>query len=229
MATLLAEGVWWLDVGVIRPYDTNAFLVDDGTVTLVDTGLWRNCPSLASELADAGYAAEDVDRVLLTHYHLDHTGGLSRLAPAFDGPVYLGAADVALYTEEWDPPWTHPKGLYHRLARRLFPLSETLDVRSVEDGARIGAFTAYHTPGHNPGQTAYVHDSGAAFVGDLVWGGADGLTTPVWLDSYDVGQLKASAIDLLGRAPPFAVLAMGHGDPITADGDRALRRYVGGL
>lgn len=229
MAEQLADGVWWLDVGLVRPVDTNAFLVDDGSVTLIDTGLWFNCPSLRSELADAGYSPGDLDRVLLTHYDLDHTTGLRELRPAFDGPVYIGQHDLDLSTGAYDPPLFHHKGLFHRVTRRFFPLPADFDVRGLADDETVGGFTAYLTPGHNPGHVAYVHESGAAFVGDLLWETDGRLRHPVWADSYSRRQLRTSVVDFASRAPPFEVLGMGHGTPMRRDGFRAVRSYAGGL
>jgi len=226
MAERLADGVWLLDVGLVPPLNTNAFLVEDGEVTLIDAGLWVNRPSLCSELADAGHAPGDVDRVLLTHYDLDHTSGLRELRPAFDGPVYIGRADYNLYTGAADPTWGHPKGVFHRIARLLFPLPGDADVRPVTDCDRIGSFLAYHTPGHNPGHTAYVHDSGAAFVGDLVWLKSGALTVPFWFDSYDLDLVRRSIRRFADRVDPFDVLATGHGRPATIGGYELLRAYA---
>jgi len=64
MARKLADGVWYLNLGLIPPFASNSFLVDDGDLTLVDVGLWWNRPSVRDELADAGYAVSDLDRVL---------------------------------------------------------------------------------------------------------------------------------------------------------------------
>lgn len=229
MARQLGDGVWLLDVGWIRPLDTNCYLLDDGEVSLIDTGIWRNCPSLLAELADAGYGPTDLDRVLLTHYDLDHTTGLDELQPGFDGPVYVGRRDHDLYTGAWDPSLAHHKGLFHRVARRLAPIPGTFEVRTVDDGDWIAGFTAYHTPGHNPGHTVYVHESGAAFAGDLLWRDGESVTVPFWLDSYDMATLRASVRRLADRAPDFEILAMGHGDPFTSRGDEILSEYARSL
>jgi len=222
MATRLADGVWLLDLGLVPPLATNGFLVDDGTVTLVDPGLPWNRPSLAAELAEIGYGVADLDRVFLTHYDVDHTGGLRALKGAFDGPVYIGAADLALGRGESRPRLLHHKGLFHRAIRRLFPLPAEMDVRGVEDGDEVGRFTAYHTPGHNPGHTVFVHDSGVAFLGDLVWESEGRLTTPIWFDSYDTAEIAESIREFVERVPPFEVAAMAHGTPLIRDGHAAL-------
>ncbi len=239
MAREIADGVWYLDLGLVPPFASNSFLVDDskvdegaangdddaesdGDVTLCDAGLWWNDPSVRDELADAGYGPGDLDRVLVTHYDLDHVGGLKRLLPEFDGPVYVGRPDYDVLNRDEHPPWAHHKGLFHRVTRRLFPLPDSLDVRPVDDGDRIGRFTAYLTPGHNPGHVVYVHDAGVALLGDLVWEDDGALTTPFWLDSYDMRALRESVRDLSDRAGEFEVAAMAHGAPILTGGDDAL-------
>lgn len=222
MPRRLREGLWLLDLGLIPPFATNGYLLHDGTVTLVDPGLPWNRPTVRNELAAAGYALSDLDRVLVTHYDLDHAGALGALGPEFDGPVYMGAADVALARRQSHPPLAHHKGLFHRAVRRLFPLPAGMDVRPVSDGDAVDGFTAYHTPGHNPGHTVFVHESGIAFLGDLVWGPEEGLRTPFRGDSYDMADIRASIVDFVDRAPPFAVAAMAHGEPRLTDGRDAL-------
>ncbi|MFB6183716.1 MAG: MBL fold metallo-hydrolase [Haloarculaceae archaeon] len=223
MAERLTEGLWVLDLGLLPPLASNAYLLDVGDdVTLVDAGLGWNVPSLVDELADAGYAVADLDRVLVTHYDLDHVGGLRHVASALRCPVYVGRDDLRLVDGEDDPPLAHHKGAFHRVARALFPLPDAVETRAVTDGESVGGFTAYHTPGHNPGHTVYVHESGVAFLGDLVWEDDGGLTPPFWLDSYDMDELHRSIDGLVDRVQPFEVAAMGHGDPIRAGGRQAL-------
>lgn len=233
MVTKVAAGTWALDLGLWPPLASAAYLVDgralpgdDDAVTLVDAGLRWNRPSIRDELAAVDVEPADLDRVVLTHYDLDHVGGLAALLPAFDGPVYLGGPDHDLATGGADPPLTHPKGLFHRAARRLFPLPTELDLRPVADGDRIGAFAVYLTPGHNPGHAVSVHDGGVAFLGDLVWEDEGELTRPFWLDSYDLDALAASIADVADRSDPFDVAAIAHGTPVTTDGHAALRRLA---
>ncbi|WP_277541472.1 MBL fold metallo-hydrolase [Haloarcula laminariae] len=231
MVRELRPGVWLLELGLFPPLASNAYLVDERAVgsdgdalTLVDTGLWWNRPTIGDELDAVGYGPTDLDRVLLTHYDLDHVGGLNRLVPAFDGPVSVGRDDLDLLAGRAEPALLHHKGLFHRASRRLFPLPE-LTLEPLDDGDTVGGFTAYHTPGHNPGHVVYHHaDASAAFLGDLVWAGDDGgLTTPFWGDSYDMDELRTSIGALADRIPAFDVAAMGHGDPLLTGGSDALR------
>lgn len=228
MAQCLAEGVWRLDLGLFPPLASNAYLLADDAVTLVDAGLGMNVPSFHSEIRATGHAAADVDRVLLTHYDIDHVGGLGNLDRGT--PVYIGEADARLLAGEWDPPPFHHKGLFHRVARRLFPLADDVDLHRIADGDVVGGFTAFHTPGHNPGHVVYVHEGlGACLLGDLVWDDDGELSPPFWLDSYDMHQLRESIRRLAERAPEFELACMAHGRPITKDGSGALRRLAENL
>ncbi|WP_135303028.1 MBL fold metallo-hydrolase [Haloarcula amylovorans] len=230
MVRRLREGVWLLELGLVPPFMSNAYLVDgsvldgDGNgLTLVDTGLWWNEPTIVEELAGIGYGPADIDRVLVTHYDLDHVGGLNRLVPEFDGPVYVGQEDLALLDGGADPPLFHHKGLFHRVSRQLSRLPD-VDWRPLAEGDSIAGFSAYHTPGHNPGHLVYHHGAAStAFLGDLVWEEAGGLTTPFWGDSYDMGRLRESVRGLASRIPAFDVAAMGHGEPLLSGGSDALR------
>jgi glyoxylase-like metal-dependent hydrolase (beta-lactamase superfamily II) len=236
MVRELRPGVWLLELGLMTPLASNAYLVDERAVgsdgdalTLVDAGLWWNEPTIVDELGAVGYEPADLDRVLLTHYDLDHVGGLNRLVPAFDGPVSVGRDDLDLLERRAHPELLHHKGLFHRVSRRLFPLPD-LPFEPVADGDTVGGFTAYHTPGHNPGHVVYHHEAAsAAFLGDLVWGEPKGLTTPFWGDSYDMSQLRESVTDLAERVPAFDVAAMGHGDPLASGGHDAIRTLASSL
>jgi len=225
MARAVIDGVTLLEVAWPEPVGANAYLVDDGEVTLVDAGPPLPRRSLESEIRAAGYALEAVDRALLTHYDIDHVGGLARVD--LDVPVYLGALDRRLVRRSWSPSWTHHKGAFHRIARRVYPLSGT-DLRAVDDGDRIGGFLAFHTPGHNPGHTVYIHpESGAAMLGDLVWNTTAGLVAPPWLDSYDTDRSADSIARIADQC--FSAACVGHGPPLADGGGDALRAFASEL
>jgi glyoxylase-like metal-dependent hydrolase (beta-lactamase superfamily II) len=222
MAQEITEGVWLLEVAWPEPIGANAYLVDDGDVTLVDAGLPVPRRSLAGEVRDAGHALDEIDRVLLTHYDVDHVGGLARID--LDVPVYLGTPDCRLVRRSWSPPWRHHKGAFHRLVRRVYSLSG-VDLRPVSDGERIGGFRALHTPGHNPGHTVFLHaDSDTALLGDLVWRTEKGFVPPPWLDSYDTARMTDSIARIAERQ--FEAACPGHGRPYASGGAAALRELA---
>ncbi|WP_254841284.1 MBL fold metallo-hydrolase [Natronomonas marina] len=225
MAREVTEGVHLLEVGWPEPVGANAYLVDDGDVTLVDAGLPIGRRPLSAELAAAGYGTDDLDRVLVTHYDIDHVGGLRHLGD--DVPVFIGSADADLVRGAWSPPLFHHKGLFHRVIRRLFPLSG-LDLHPVVDGDRIGGFRAVHTPGHNPGHTVFLHDDlGVAALGDLVWESDGRFVAPPWLDSYDTDLIRHSIARVARES--FQCACVGHGRPVARGADAVLRELAAEL
>lgn len=204
----------------------NAYLVDDGEVTLVDTGTPWDGDRLGDRLADAGYATADVDRVLITHYDLDNVGTLASLD--IDAPVHAADPDAAYLDGSARPPLTPHKSLLQRVGGVVTPTPD-LPVRRVSDGEELGGFTAYRTPGHTRGHTAYVHwEFGVVFVGDMVKE-ADGALTPTRWFAADSVTENAASIDRLAAAlapeDPDAV-AVGHGAPVREGGTRALARLA---
>lgn len=221
MAREIADGVWLLDVAWPEPIGANAYLVNDGEVTLVDAGVPVPRRPLAGEIRATGHSVSALDRVLLTHYDIDHVGGLARIDA--DVPTHLGRADLRLVRRSWSPPWRHHKGAFHRIVRRVYSLSDA-DLRGVDDGDRIGGFEAFHTPGHNPGHTVFLHPaSGTALLGDLVWSTDEGLLAPPWFDSYDTARIARSIARIAGES--FEIACPGHGPPLAGGAAAALAEF----
>lgn len=217
MVTRLKRGVWWVDLTGV-----NAYLVDDnGVLTLVDTGMPWHSKQLAKAITTVGDAISDVDRVLLTHYDIDHVGGLGNFE-ALEATVYVGQADEPHLTGEEKPSWRTHKGLSQR-AVDWWRSKPSLPVEAVEDGDQVGSFTAYSTPGHTPGHTVY-HSAelSVALLGDLVRESDGGLAVPPWLINIDHGQAKSSVVDAANRLPPFEVACPGHGVPFVDRGSQRL-------
>ncbi len=85
------------DKGLQAPVETaiNTYLIDTGErCVLIDAGAGTNfgpeCGKLVENLTAAGYNPEQVDAVLLTHIHPDHTGGLVKEGRlCFETPIFL--------------------------------------------------------------------------------------------------------------------------------------------
>ena len=220
MVTPLADDVWWYDLG-----GTNAYLVDDGALTLVDTGMRFHASALIGGLRDAGFELRDLDRILLTHYDVDHVGGLA----AFDGvdlTIYVGATDAPFVTGERTAPLSNHKGLIQRLGSPLCAPPDN-PVEPLADGDTVGTFTVYDTPGHTPGHVSYVSETlSAAFLGDVVVERGGRLQPPVWPLNYDTDAVEGSIRSLAERAPDFEVAGMGHGVPFKRGGSERLADVV---
>jgi glyoxylase-like metal-dependent hydrolase (beta-lactamase superfamily II) len=209
--------VWWLDLGGV-----NAYLADDdGDLVLVDAGTPRNAADIRDGVHEAGYRVSDVSRVLVTHYDADHVGALSKLG--LDAPVYVGRADAEILAGQRRPSARNHKGLLQRVTGSFVSVPD-LPIRPVEDGDEIGGFTAYHTPGHSPGHTAYVAESpSVAFLGDLARESDGKLDASPWAMSYDTDEVARSIRRVAYDAPAFEMAAIGHGTPIMRSGSERLR------
>jgi len=221
MVTPLADDVWWYDLN-----GTNAYLVDDEeTLTLVDAGLPWHGNTLIAGLRDAGFELRDIDRVLLTHYDVDHVGGLSAL-DGVDLTIYVGATDAPLVTGTRAPPLSNHKGAIQRLGRLLFSVPDN-PVEPLEDGDTVGSFTVYDTPGHTPGHVCYVSEPhSVAFLGDLVLERSGSLRPSPWILSYDSETVSESLRSFVDRAPSFEAAGIGHGVPFSNGASERLAGVV---
>ncbi|MFP4530923.1 MAG: MBL fold metallo-hydrolase [Halodesulfurarchaeum sp.] len=211
----LTEDVWLLELPFV-----NAYLVADDVLVLVDAGYPRSGRRLRTEIESAGFDPATVDRVLLTHFDLDHVGGLGALPGTQD--IYAGVADAPLVSGARVPRVTGVKGGLQRLSAR-FVRPPTSPVTGVADGDEIGSFTAIHSPGHTAGHVVYASAArNVAFVGDLVMSDGDSLSPPPWFLNEDTARVRDSIDRVASRLPPVDVVAPGHGEPLAAAAFRTL-------
>lgn len=213
MVTRLGEHVYWLNFTGV-----NAYLVEhNGAITVVDTGFPWHASRLLAAITSVGKELDAVERILLTHYDVDHVGGLGRM-DSIDAPVYIGRPDEPYLSGESKPSLRTQKGCFQR-AVGWWCSSPSQPIEPVDDGDDIGPFTAYRTPGHTPGHTVYVDESlGVAFLGDVVVEYNGELRPAPWVICQDHGQVKADVISLAEQLPAFEVACPGHGVPFVEGG-----------
>jgi len=176
----------------------NAYLLDGETPTLIDTGV--STPGVRADLvegiAEAGLSLPDLDRILLTHWHADHSGLAGELAAESGATVFAHEADVPLVAgdddafsdlwdrrdrrfEEWGIPPAKRAELREFRTEFAGATGESMAVEPLTDGDRVaagdGELSVLHLPGHAAGLVAYetVADDGPthpaeAFVGDAI-------------------------------------------------------------
>lgn len=218
--TELADGVHQLSV---QPGINCWVVVEPEGTTLIDAGLDR--PGLIEKLAALGVAVTDVRRVLLTHGHPDHAGGVTRLRRAGSpARVEVGRDDLATVHGTAPQPSADPASRLGRLLDRLpHPGAwgrriELPDATPLEDGARLdvaGGIQVLATPGHTPGHVAYHLEAHDLLIGgDAVFNVFRLRPAPPLL-CWRAG-LNRTAIARLA-AVGAGTLALAHGRAVTDD------------
>lgn len=221
MSEELASGVWAISCRGVHAY----LLADGESLVLVDAGTPWDADAIREGVLDAGFALAAVDRVLVTHYDLDHVGALAALDDDLSATVYASDADGRVLTAERKPSLRSMKAVLTRFL--TIPLVErpSLEVRFVGEGDTVGSFEVLETPGHTPGHLCYVsEDLGIGLLGDLVRGNADGsLERLPWVFDGNRRRAGESISEFADRTPAFEVACMGHGDPVPSGGRDAVR------
>ena len=208
----------------------NAYLVaeDDG-FTLIDTCIWQASPIHRA----AGQLGKRIRRISLTHAHADHAGSVDALLKLIpDAELSLSQRESRLlagdHTLDPTEPQVKLRGDYVR--------STFTPGRLLNEGERVGSLRVIATPGHTPGQIAFLDErDGTLFVGDAysVVGGiavAGDLRPlfpfPAW-GTWSVDLAIASAEKLIALRPTR--LCVGHGrslDHPLHEMKNALRRIL---
>lgn len=134
------------------------------------TGLSEVAP-LVGQLSAAGLAAADVDRLLITHGHVDHAGAIA------DFP----GATLHVVEREWD--FARKRDPLHAVIPEPYVDHEAVELLTF-DGGPYGPFPSHHdlygdgsvivlpTPGHTPGHSSVLvnlPESSWLLVGDAAW------------------------------------------------------------
>jgi glyoxylase-like metal-dependent hydrolase (beta-lactamase superfamily II) len=182
------------------PYSANVYLLPDAGV-LIDTGI-SGSDTLAA--VSRFMPPEDLEMVVLTHAHYDHSGALVDI-------VKRSGAGIALHRDD-APLLCDNQGSVAVMFGAVAP-----DVgvdRLLLDGDVIAGvgLEVIHTPGHTPGSIClYQRESKVLFSGDTVFGG--GGVGRVDLFGGDAAALVRS-IERLTKLD-IEVLYPGHGEPFS--------------
>jgi hydroxyacylglutathione hydrolase len=200
--------------------DTNAYLVvsDSGHGLLVDAP--PDPDAIGAHIARLDVA---VVGILLTHGHIDHTGGAGKLAAGTGAVTYAHPADEFLtlhpieqLRQMWGmtPPGSYEvpetiKDLHH---------GQVLDIAGISLEVR-------HTPGHTPGHCCFWWEGeGTLFTGDQLFAGSVGRTD---LPGGSWEQLIGSMRDQVMTLTDDTRVLPGHGPETTIGRERTANPFRG--
>ena len=163
---------WLMENGRLAMSITCWLIASEGKTILVDTGIGgrpvdfpiQREPELPSVLVEAGVRPEEVDLVVFSHLHFDHTGWNTVDRAGQLAPLFPKARHV-IQQREWDY-WleTEREGTGDR-SKVLDPLVEWGLVDFVEgEHAVTREVVTLPTPGHTPGHVSFLLTSGGESV-----------------------------------------------------------------
>ena len=134
--------------GITSNDDASAFLLNLSEPILIDTGAGRSIEKIIENIRVAGVDPHSLKKVVITHNHVDHIGGMSYLKKKYGVMFYLHALDAGA-VERGDTETTAAAMYGVALA------SVAVDVKISDENypLKIGDHTLFllHTPGHTPG------------------------------------------------------------------------------
>ena len=207
----------------VTPFQQNcAILWDDETkrALVVDPG--GDVDRILAAIDQTGVI---VERILLTHGHLDHAGGAAGLAEALRaraeaGPVPIEGPDIrdAFLLE----------GIAAQAAGYGFDARNVTPDRWLQEGDQVTLgqhrFDVLHCPGHTPGHVVFVnHAARFALVGDVLFQGSVGRTDFPYGDH--AALISAIMTKLLPLGDDFSFLC-GHGPGSSIGAERRTNPFL---
>ena len=187
------------------PYDANAYLVN-GTI-LIDVGM--DSSQVIPEL-EKHISLDELETIILTHCHYDHSGGAQGVARATGAKIAVHKDDASLL------------GNPDASASRLFGKKAPVIVPDIllSGGEKFGDLGIIHSPGHTPGGIClYDTISGTLFSGDTVF--QDGSFGRTDLYGGNTSQLIGSIKKL--TLLDINIMYPGHGEIVTKNANEQVK------
>ena len=191
-------------------------ITDD--ITLIDTGIPGSAPLVSDAIRTLGYRPSDLRRLVLTHFHVDHTGAAAEISKWGNVEVLAHKNDVPfIQGDEQGPPpnlldWERP--LYEKVSVQIEAQPVKVD-RILDDGDVLdfgGGARIIAVPGHTPGSIAiHLPATHTLFTGDAIARMPDGQVI-LGVFNCNPAQAAASFCRLADLNP--VIVCFGHGDPL---------------
>ena len=203
----------------VTPFSQNCSLIWDPSSmkgAFVDPG--GNVEQLIKAAKD-NYV--EIEKIILTHGHLDHVGGTTAIASHFNIPI--------IGPHKGDKFWLD--GLMQQTQMFGFPPASPFEPTqwlNDNDTISVGTLTleVLHCPGHTPGHVALVErSSNRIIVGDIIFAGSIGRTDfPQGNQQQLIDSIKRKILSL----PEDMMIYPGHGPTTTVGTEKATNPYVSG-
>jgi len=198
----------------VKLLSCTGYLIAEERLTLIDAGLPGSKAPLVRYLGKIGRDLSELDRIICTHGHPDHIGGVRELA--------AGGAEVLIHPDDLAGVGVSLQEVMRARTRGHllhFITPHPGEATAIVEGDVIpvfGGLQVIHTPGHTPGSVSF-YSGGVLFAGDTLFAGSIGRTD---LPGGDAKQIAKSIQEKLYTRDPDTIVIPGHG-PTTTLGDEA--------
>jgi len=201
----------------VTPFQQNCSLLvceKTGRAAVVDPG--GDLERIEAALAESGAPLE---KILLTHGHLDHCAGTAELARRHGVPIEGPHEDERFWIDQLE---AQARAFCFPPAEKFEPDRWLVDGDSVTVGATV--LTVRHCPGHTPGHVIFCSVADRlAVVGDVLFAGSIGRTD---FPRGNHAQLIASIRDRLWPLGDDIRFVPGHGPMSTFGRERRSNPFV---
>ena len=203
----------------VTPFQQNcALLWDDASKQAIVVDPGGDVDRILAETAQAGVS---VERIWLTHGHLDHAGGAAELKEKLGGIPIEGPDQRDEFLLQ---------GLEEQGRSYGFAMRNVTPDRWLREGDSVAfgehRFDVLHCPGHTPGHVVFVnHAAHFALVGDVLFQGSVGRTDFPYGDH--AALISAITEKLLPLGDDFSFLC-GHGPGSTLGEERRSNPFLRG-
>jgi hydroxyacylglutathione hydrolase len=201
----------------VTPFQQNCALVFNEETrqgAVVDPG--GDVPEILKAIAQSGVK---IEKILLTHGHIDHAGGAAELREKLGVPIEGPHKDDLFLLN--DLPKSGAK--YGMADARVVEPD-----RWLEDGDEVTVaglkFAIYHAPGHSPGSVVFFNDENRfALMGDVLFQGSVGRT------DFPYGSEKTLLASIRDKVLPLGDDVMflpGHGSASQIGVERKTNPFI---
>jgi len=208
-------------VHALRVIGAKAHLIVEDEITLIDAGHRGSGRLVQRYLARIGRSPRDITRIVCTHGHPDHIGGVAELAAATGAAIHIHPSDAERLRTGFRDVLANPvPGQVIAFLTR--PLTDPKPLLDGDVLPALGGLQVVHTPGHTPGSVCfYAPALRLLFTGDVLQLRQGRLVGPHHVFSDDLAEARRSVARLAELDADTILFA--HYPPLRGGAREALR------